>query len=823
MRWSGWSGWSGWSLRSKLIVAGVAMQLIATALILLGTKQLLLRVLIDQATSQTRQIVALLDQAIAAPLAQRDYATLQQTLDLIRRDKSVRYLVLRDHRDKVVATSGWDEASTLPARDTDVIDLDRADATLHLEAPIAIAGQQLGHVDLGLSTDGLRDAKAAFLHRSLAIAAAAFALSTALLAAIGYAITRHLARLAQASQQVASGDLDVHVPVTTNDEIGKLGASFNSMAAALKQRIAALNESEARQRLHLEAAREEQSRLTTLLGSMRSGIVFVDVKGCVIYSNEAFARIWNVPGAVTGRALSEIVPLLAATIEPADVFHVQAMLRTHADEAAANSDLHTLDGRIIVQRVQAVDKDSNESGFIWFHDDVTLERQTQQRAQQALHDPLTKLLNRRGFYESLQAAIAHAGSERSRLTLLFVDLDDFKHANDLGGHRVGDEILVSVARTLVRLMRSGEIVARLGGDEFAVLCPGIETPDAGAIADRLVEAVCGLNFPTATETVRVGCSVGIAAFPDDAQTEDDLVACADTAMYQVKQSGKNGWAVFRNDPEQSKAGMARRDWNARIHRAFQEQRFTLHFQAVHRASDLAVSHYEALVRLVDEDDPTRLLSPEDFVPHAERSGKIRRLDRWVIESCISRLAGSGPTVRIAANLSARSLEDPSFPGFLRDALQYRDVDPRRLHIELTETSAISDPIGARQMIARVRSLGCAVHLDDFGSGFNSFAQLKLLEVDAIKIDGSFIRDVQSDSSNRLFVASMIEIAHNLGKLTVAEHVEDAATLDILRNLGIDLVQGFFLGRPAAQIENELALRRLHVIDGSRAAAGGNAD
>jgi hypothetical protein len=136
--------------------------------------------------------------------------------------------------------------------------------------------------------------------------------------------------------------------------------------------------------------------------------------------------------------------------------------------------------------------------------------------------------------------------------------------------------------------------------------------------------------------------------------------------------------VFRNDPEQSKAGMARRDWNARIHRAFQDQRFTLYFQAVHRASDLAVSHHEALVRLVDEDDPTRLLSPEHFVPHAERSGKIRQLDRWVIESCISRLAGTAPKVRIAANLSARSLEDPGFPGYLRDALQYRDVDPRRL-------------------------------------------------------------------------------------------------------------------------------------------------
>ena len=151
---------------------------------------------------------------------------------------------------------------------------------------------------------------------------------------------------------------------------------------------------------------------------------------------------------------------------------------------------------------------------------------------------------------------------------------------------------------------------------------------------------------------------------------------------------------------------------------------------------------------------------------------------------------------IVANLSARSLRDPSFPGFLSGLLQRHDVDPLRLNIELTETSAISDPMTARQLIDALRSLGCPVHLDDFGSGFSSFAHLKLLEVDAIKIDGAFIRNLQADSSNMLFVQAMIGIAHNLNKIVVAEHVEDAATLDALRALGVDLVQGFHLGRPA---------------------------
>ena len=809
-------------LRSKLIVACVVVQLAVAAMLLLGSTRLLVRTLTDQATSQTRQVAALLDQAIAAPLAQRDYATLQQTLDLVRSEKSINYLVLWDHRGKLVAASGWDPALPLPARDGDEIDFERADATLHLAVPVTVAGQALGHVDLGLSTAELRKAWTDFLHRSLGIAAAALAISTAVLAAIAFAITRHLALLARASQRLAGGDFDVHVPVTTNDEIGHLGDSFNAMAATLKQRVAALEESETQQRLHLSAAREEQSRLTTLLGAMRSGIMFVDAQGHVIYANVSFVQLWSIPGAVTGRRLAEIVPLLLRQIELADALHLEAMLRKDADEVAANKELRTLDGRIIAQRMQPVAAGSDGSGCIWFHDDITLERQTQQRAYQALHDPLTKLLNRRGFYESLQEAIAHAANNRSQVALLFVDLDDFKQANDLGGHRTGDEILVAVARTLSGQMRQHEIVARLGGDEFAVLCPGIRANDAGAIAGRLVESISGLRFETSTRTLRVGCSIGIATYPDDAHTEDDLLGCADTAMYQAKQSGKNGWARYQGDPRQSKVELARVDRNARIHRALQEQRFVLHFQAVHRAADLDVAYNEALVRMEDENDPTRLISPADFVPHAERSGKIRQIDRWVFETCVEQLAVSEPAVRIAANLSVRSLEDSSFPGFLRDALQRHDVDPRRLYIELTETSSIGDPMAARQMISALRSLGCAVHLDDFGSGFSSFAHLKLLDVDAIKIDGAFIRDLESDSSNRLFVASMIEIAHNLNKTTVAEHVEDAATLDLLRRLGIDLVQGFFLGRPSKRLVAAQPRGRLQVVADLRGSAPGDA-
>ncbi len=421
--------------------------------------RVLQRTLIEEARLQSQQVVALLGPTIAAPLAQRDYATLQQTLDLVRADTSIQYLVLSNHRGQVVAHAGWDMNLPLPARDTGDIDLDRSDATLHIEASVMEAGQDLGRLDLGLSTDRVRKARADFLRRSLAVGVIALLISMAVLAAIAFAITRHLARLAQASDKVADGDFDVQVPATANDEIGRLGASFNAMAFALKERLAALEASEAQQKLHLQAARDEQLRMMTLLDAMQSGMLLVDQDDLVVYANAAFARLWGMPDVTSGRRLAEIVPGLLRQVDPESGVHIGSMLNA-ANRITDTCELRTLDGRVIQHRLQPVEQGAHLGGSIWFYRDVTLDRHTQLRARQALQDPLTSLLNRLGMQEALQAALAVAGSGGDPLSLLFIDLDDFKHANDVAGHRMGDEILVTVARTLSGQMRKGELVAR---------------------------------------------------------------------------------------------------------------------------------------------------------------------------------------------------------------------------------------------------------------------------------------------------------------------------------------------------------------------------
>lgn len=821
-------GTGGWSLRRKLIVACVLVEMFAMVLVLFGGTRLMQRTLEEQATVQARELMNLLDQALMAPLVERDFAAVQRILDQVRNPHVVPYLVVFDYRGRQIASAGWSAGQPLPPRDMGPVDLDRSDATLHREMPVRLAGQDLARVELGLSTERLRQVRDEFRATGVYIAAVALAVSVGLLAAIAYALTRNLAVVAAASREVAAGRYDVQVPVQTRDEVGRLAASFNSMAATIRQRMVALQQSQLQQQLHLASAHDERARLTTLLGALRSGILFVDAQQRVLYANSMFCQIWSLGPVATGTDAAQILPALRQQVAMGSMALVDRLLAPPGEQplsdgefALADGEIALADGRLVSQRMHPVgDVAHGGGGCIWLHQDITLDRQTQQRARLALVDPLTDLLNRRGLFEALHGAIGRAQEAGSGVALIFIDLDDFKHANDQVGHWGGDQILVMVARTLSSLLQPDQQVARMGSDEFAVIAPCSDAELPASLAARMVQSISALRFDPHEHRIRIGSSIGVAMYPTDASSADQLVACADRAMHQAKLGGKNGYFRYQDDSAHSQAEFERVSWNGRIHGALRDHRLQLHFQPVHRVSDLGIVYYEALVRMVDEEDASRLIGPTAFVPYAERSGKIREIDRWVFQACIDKLVQSPPAVCISANLSARSLEDPGFVDFLRAALQRSDVDPRRLHIELTETAAMGDLIAARPMIAALRSVGCAVHLDDFGSGFSSFAHLKLLEVDGIKIDGSFIRDLMSDPSNQLVVASLVKIARSLNKTTVAECVEDAETLDALRELGVDHVQGFHLGRPARKLAEGGPRERLSVVTPMRRGADG---
>jgi diguanylate cyclase (GGDEF)-like protein/PAS domain S-box-containing protein len=573
----------------------------------------------------------------------------------------------------------------------------------------------------------------------------------------------------------------------------------NKLSETLRQ----LERANAIQKEYLVLASDERARLNALLNAMQIGILFVDRNNRVIYSNPAFEQIWLLTRSRTRFTGMDAAALLLQTTERLNRGDeaMQDLLRLADEgEASAPMEIEMSDGRLIT-RVGYPVRDSAEQlvGYLWLFEDVTRERQT---ANQILYlaerDALTGLFNRHRFQEELTRMLSSGERRRRRVALLFFDVDEFKHVNDTFGHRAGDALLIRVAGEVSAQVRRNEIFARLGGDEFGILAPDISDQEAESFAERIVRATARIPFNFEGNSLRITCSLGVAVYPDHAASAEDLVAHADAAMYQAKEAGKNTWRMYQEDAQTTRKMLARLNWNERIEDALEHDLLRVHYQGVYYCSSGVLSHVEALVRMVDRDDPTRVVMPGSFIPVADKTGKILDIDRWVISACAHALARFPGVEAIALNVSRRSLNEPTLPRFIADALKHCGVEPGRLIVELTETAAVSDLHDAQRFIESMREHGVRVCLDDFGSGFSSFAYLKHLDVDMLKIDGQFIRDLPSDRDNQVFVKAIVDVARGLKKLTVAECVEDGGTLDVLRNLGVDLAQGYYLEEPMAQ-------------------------
>jgi diguanylate cyclase (GGDEF)-like protein/PAS domain S-box-containing protein len=402
----------------------------------------------------------------------------------------------------------------------------------------------------------------------------------------------------------------------------------------------------------------------------------------------------------------------------------------------------------------------------------------QRRAAESLryhadHDVLTGLVNRRRFEEELERS--------GRAAVVIVDVDHFKFVNDSLGHEAGDAVLRGVASSLRERVGPRGLPARLGGDEFAVLLPGAGEQEARELAVDLLHAV------RSRETrVPVTASAGISVFDaGPTQSPGDALVAADIALYEAKESGRDRVATFTGQQGQ------RLTWVGRVRRAIEEERLVLHAQPiVDLATDEAVGE-ELLVRMLDENGD--LVSPAAFLPTAERFGLIRDIDRWVVSRALE-LTAAGRTVSV--NLSARSVSDPELTDRVEQGLRLAGADPTLLTFEITETAAAADMEEVRAFAKRVQRLGCGLALDDFGTGFGSFIYLKHLPVRELKVDMEFVRHIADSPADRRLVQSIVMIARALGVQTVAEGVEDAATLGLLREFGVDRAQGWHLGAPA---------------------------
>lgn len=607
-------------------------------------------------------------------------------------------------------------------------------------------------------------------------------------------VTQPLQRLTVAVDELGQGRMPAPIALNGSDELGRLARAFDGMVLELRA-------GEAARRRYLTGLEEEHARLLALLGAMDLGILFVTADRQVQYCNRTFLRIWRMDehANLVGRAVGEVLADSGVEIVQPEHFasHLREVLGTH--ETTTTHEIATADGRVIVQTAYPVrDAEGRFIGQLWIHEDVTRERQTaEQLVYLAERDALTGLFNRRRFEDELARFIQESQRRHRHGALLFFDLDEFKHINDTFGHRAGDAVLIRVASEVGALTRRNELLCRLGGDEFAVLMPDARQEEAEQLAERIVRAIALIPFRLDGQNLRLTSSLGIALYPHGSVSAEELVAHADTAMYQAKESGKNAWRLYEPGRDSSRKMITRLGWNDRIARALEEGLFRLHYQGVYHAGDGTVSHLEVLIRMVDVDDPCLLIMPGQFIPHAEKSGKILDIDRWVVRASIEQLAANPDMPPLAVNISGRSFDQNSFPNYIAEMLRIHGVQPSRLLVELTETSAVSDLQDAECFIEALRQTGCQTCLDDFGAGFASFAYLKHLKVDLLKIDGLFIRDLPKDGDNQIFVRAIVDVARALGKRTVAEFVEDQQTLDMVRALGVDLVQGYHLDCPRA--------------------------
>lgn len=408
------------------------------------------------------------------------------------------------------------------------------------------------------------------------------------------------------------------------------------------------------------------------------------------------------------------------------------------------------------------------------------------------HDALTGLFNRRRFETELDRHVAH--SERYGTgALLFLDLDAFKYVNDTYGHKAGDQLIQTVAGLLAGRLRHGDVTARLGGDEFAILLPHADVEQAQIVAADLLQAVRGAHI-SGHPHVRTTASIGVVASNGDEVESDQQLVQADLAMYEAKEAGGDRAIVF--NPAAVGGLAARLRWTDRIRRALAEDSFVLHCQPIFDLQADRVTQHELLLRLPDDDGG--LIPPIEFISIAERFGLIAAIDRWVTGQAIDLIAShesEGRTLRLEVNLSGKTIGDSELLELVRRRLVETQIDASCLVFEITETAAIADMQQAREFATSLRSLGCRFALDDFGSGFSSFSYLKHLPVDYIKIDGDFIRNLTQSSTDQLVVRSMVDIARGLGMQTIAEFVEDSATVTMLHGQGVDYAQGYYHGRP----------------------------
>ena len=598
-------------------------------------------------------------------------------------------------------------------------------------------------------------------------------------------ISRPLSSLGQTALSIArSDDYSLRAKKYSEDEIGQVVDSFNRMLTVIEDEHAKLSES------------EEKFRLIS--ASSRVGIFQLDLQGNYLYVNEELCQI-------TGLDHDEIMEHgWINAVHPDDLQGLSAKWRNmlaNQQEINLNSRLKGTETQWVTGHVSLLHRGENELvGYIGTISDITEVKNAQlQLEHMAFYDTLTGLANRRLFRNRLEHVLHNIVREGSCVGLILLDLDHFKNINDTLGHDSGDSLLVIIAERLQHCVRSSDTVARLGGDEFAIILPHINSSLAiSTVAEKVLETLKQAIVLRETE-VQISTSLGLAMAPDDSNSAEELIKCADLALYRAKDQGRNNYQFFTQEMNTQLVDHLNliRD----LRNAITAREFLLVYQPQVALDDGRLVGFEALIRW--ENATRGMVNPMDFIPVAEETGMIIPIGRWVIRTacetlrtlCDRKLVSEN--VVMTVNLSVKQFQDEQLVSYIDQCINEFRLQPAQFEIELTETVLMENLDEALQKLESLKSLGIMISIDDFGTGYSSLGYLKRLPVNILKVDRSFVNDIPHDRDDMEITAAVIAMAHSLNYIVVAEGVETREQLEFLRGCDCDYGQGYYFSRPLA--------------------------
>ncbi|MDP1645009.1 MAG: EAL domain-containing protein [Thiobacillus sp.] len=797
------------SIRTRLVIVSIVIEVMMLGLLIANSLRLMTEVMENRTEARLQTVSPLLNASLGARLFERDHASIDEILQQLVNNSAaeLHYIVILDDKKNLYAQAGKVDVANLPAVDRNIRQ-SLGDLVYDTAIPLTLGGETIGYAQYGLSLASFVASRESILRQSLLIAGAEILFTLLALGIAGYLLTRHIKSLLTATQKISGGDYDLHIPVTSRDEIGVLASNFNTMTEAIRNRIAALHQSE--HELH-----EEKERAEVTLYSIGDAVITTDLQGRVRYLNPVAETLTGCTlAAAAGKPIETLYRVRdQATGSP---LANPARLCLAEDTVISGVNLAQLlsaDGRSYAVEETAAPirgKAGKTIGAVLVFHDVTEAREASRKlAYQATHDALTGLINRREFERQVEDALRDAKENDTNHAFCYMDLDQFKVVNDTCGHIAGDGLLIELATMLRHRVRETDTVARLGGDEFGILMRNIPLNEARALAEDVRNRIRDYRYLWEGQTFEVGISIGVVPIRPDTVAAVDIFSNADIACFVAKDKGRNQIHVSSLDDVEQARRHLEMQWSVRIPSALENDRFVLHFQKIYPLDPASreAPRCELLVRMLEKDGS--LVLPGRLIPAAERFRHMPEIDRWVIRNALKLIAHHGATLGLAAyaiNLSGQSLGQEELLDFVKMEILRSGVKPGLITFEITETAAIRNVSHAARFMTELKKMGCQFALDDFGSGLSSFGYLKMLPVDYLKIDGSFVRNMVHDEHDHSIVVAITQIAKTLKIACVAEFIEDEATLLALKEIGVDYGQGFFLHHPEA-ITSHTAVQR----------------